>query len=743
MTSLELWGGHECTLNRVRNTYIDQTVRSGHETRVSDLDAFAALGLKRIRYPMLWERVAPRDIDAPDWTWTDKRFNRLKSLNMEPIAGLVHHGAGPRYATLDTDDFAPGLARFARMAAERYPWISAWTPVNEPLTTARFSALYGHWYPHGRDEAMFWRVLLNEIDAIRLAMAEIRKVNPDAALVQTEDIGRTYGTAETADQVAFDNARRWMTWDLLAGRVDAQHPLWLRLARLGFGDRLRRILDQPCPADIIGINHYLTSDRFLDHRVTRYPRQTRGGNRFIRFADVEAVRVLHPAPCSLRTAMEETWSRYRTPIAVTEVHNGCTRDEQMRWIAEAWANAEDMRACGADIRAVTVWSLLGAYDWNSLLKRRDGWYEPGAFDVRSGKLRPTAVARYVAELAKGDDTPPCEGQGWWRRDVRLQYQPVQLSHDAEPAPAWRGRHATPRGPVLIIGSTGTLGAMLARCARWRDLDYFLASRELMPLSSRDACAQTVDRVRPSAIINAAGWVRVDDAEHDPQGCRAANTDGALMLADICASRGIPFITYSSDLVFDGLKGAAYVESDPTRALGVYGDSKARADEALLRHGGKNLILRTAAFFSPYDGYNFAAHVIRQLSAGEPFEAASDLVVSPTYVPDLADATFDLMLDAEQGVWHLANRSAVSWADFARLIARYMKLDAGLVVDRPAAHFRWPAARPTNVALASERGELLPPLEHALQRYAAATPRMAQQHLASMPEEHQAIARIAP
>ena len=152
---LDLWGGHECTVNRVGDRFLDQTVLSGHETRLTDLDLFAELGVKALRYPVLWERIAPDHPDERDWRWTDERLSRLQALNITPIAGLVHHGSGPRYTHLLDPGFSGGLASHARAVAERYPWIEDWTPVNEPLTTARFSALYGHWYPHVRDEAAF------------------------------------------------------------------------------------------------------------------------------------------------------------------------------------------------------------------------------------------------------------------------------------------------------------------------------------------------------------------------------------------------------------------------------------------------------------------------------------------------------------------------------------------------------------------------------------------------------------
>jgi len=719
MTPLELWGGHECTVNRVGEAFHDQTRRSGHHERAGDLDRFAELGLKALRYPVLWERTDPEGGGDVDWGWTDTRLARIRELGMRPIAGLLHHGSGPRTTHLLDDGFAAAFARYARAAAERYDWIVDWTPVNEPLTTARFSALYGHWYPHAADERLFWTALLNQIDATRLAMAQIRQVRPDARLIQTEDLGRTYSTRAVAHQADFDNARRWMTWDLLEGRVAPGHPLWRRLEDFGLGDRLRAIADDPCPPDVLGVNHYLTSDRFLDHRSGDYPPERIGGNEFMAFADVEAVRAVLPGPGGLEGALDEAWARYQRPLAVTESHNGCTREEQVRWIREAWTAAERLRGRGVDVRAVTAWALLGTHDWNSLLTRQIGHYEVGAFDVRRDPPRPTALAAELRRLAQGGESHPAtEGAGWWRRDIRLQFRPVfRTVESPAPRPEWRTPQA-PRRPLLITGATGTLGKALARACEWRGIDYRLTGRGELDLEDDRSIDRVLRAAEPWAVINAAGWVRVDDAEGQADRCMAANAWGAARLARACAQFGLPVVGFSSDLVFDGRRGRPYVESDPPCPLNVYGASKARAEQAALAIGGRALIVRTAAFFSPYDPYNFASHVVRSLAAGQTFAAADDLVVSPTYVPDLVDAVLDLLIDGETGIRHLVNPAAVSWAQFARLVAGAMDLDAGLIAGVPAASFGWPAARPAYAALGTERGQIMPPLENAIARYAA-------------------------
>jgi dTDP-4-dehydrorhamnose reductase len=717
MHDLELWGGHECTVNRLGDAYMDQTLLSGHHGRLSDLDLFAELGVKALRYPVLWERTerAPGDYD---WSWPDERLGRLRQLNIKPIVGLVHHGSGPLHTSLVDDGFAPGLAAYARAAAERYPWVSDWTPVNEPLTTARFSALYGLWYPHARDEGLMWRALLNQIDGVRLAMRQIRAVNPAARLIQTEDLGKTYSTRAVSHQAAFDNARRWMTWDLLLGKVTPDHRLWERLCHYGFEDRLRAIADDPCAPDVIGVNHYLTSDRFLDHRAEDYPEPCRGGNEFMAFADVEAIRVLQPASDGLEGALQEAWDRYGAVLAVTEAHNGCSREDQMRWMREAWTTAQRMRARGVRIEAVTAWSLLGSYDWNSLLTQPVGHYECGAYDLRCDPPRATGLADMLSNLGNPlhEPHPVLAAPGWWRRDVRIQHQPVFRTVTApDPRREWQAPGG-PRRSVLIAGATGTLGQALARSCEWRGIDYVLTDRAQLSLDDADSIDRALDHYVPWAVVNAAGWVRVDEAETDPEGCILANAEGALRLASACHERDLPFAGFSSDLVFDGALDRPYVEGDRANPLNAYGRGKAQAEEAVLGLGGKGLMIRTAAFFSPYDPHNFASWVTRSLVAGEEISVAEDLVVSPTYVPDLVDATLDLLIDGEVGLWHLANQGETTWAAFALRIAQLMGLDEGLVRPAPWNSLGWAAERPAYAPLASERGCIMPTLEHALERY---------------------------
>lgn len=717
---LELWGGVECTVNRVGDQYFDQLERNGHAARAGDLDLFAALGIRAMRYPVLWERIAPEGLKRADWSWADERLNRLRELGIRPVVGLVHHGSGPRYTNLVDRAFPNKLAMFARAVAERYPWVDAYTPVNEPLTTARFSALYGHWHPHSRDSKTFIRVLLTQIRAVITAMHAIREINPEAQLIQTEDLGKTFSTRQLAYQAEFENERRWLTYDLLTGRLTRGHPMWEYLIALGINeDELAWFLDHRCPPDVIGINHYLTSERFLDERLHRYPVSSHGGNERHAYADVEAVRVCAEGVAGPKALMKETWERYRLPLAITEAHLGCTREEQLRWFKEVWDGAKVLQREGVDVRAVTAWALLGAYDWHNLLTRDEGRYEPGVFDLRAPSPRPTALATMLRDVAAGRDHDHAvvSTPGWWRRLDRLSYPAVtRRPHGVAASAQSVNISGETTRPLLITGATGTLGSAFARVCKVRGLAYRLLTRNEMDIADAASVEKALAAYEPWAVINAAGYVRVDEAEREADRCRRENTIGAALLAGACARSGTRLMTFSSDLVFDGKSREPYRESAGVSPQNVYGHSKADAEKRVLDKLPSALVIRTSAFFGPWDEYNFVTLALRTLAGGKRFSAADDSVVSPTYIPDLVHASLDLLIDGESSIWHLANSGATTWFDLARRAAQLSGLDPGLIDARPMVSFNLPARRPSYSVLDSERGMLLPSLDDALSIY---------------------------
>lgn len=717
---LQLWGGLECTVNRVEDAYFSQIDRNGHSHRNCDIGRFASLGIAAIRYPILWERTAPDGPASADWSWPDQRLPALRQAGITPIAGLVHHGSGPPHTSLVDPAFATGLAQFAGAVAERYPWLSYYTPVNEPLTTARFSGLYGLWYPHGRSDHLFLRALLIQCKAIVLSMHAIRKINPHAQLVQTDDLGKTYSTPEMHEVAEFYNERRWLAWDLLCGMVGPDYCRWSYLTSTGIDPaEILWFRDHPCPPDIIGVNYYVTSERWLDHRPERYPEQFRGFAAGRPCADIETSRALATPTAGIEPLLEEIWERYRIPLAVTEAHIDANREDQLRWLLEIWEASQQARRNGVDVRAVTVWALLGSFDWNSLVTADKGYYEPGPYDVRAEQPRPTALAGMMRELAGGHDLshPVLRGQGWWRRPGRFLCHPV-ATPEALTSISADGHLivGTRVSPILITGATGTLGRAFARICKRRNLAYRLLSRKEMDIADQASVEQAIAEHQPWAIINASGYVRVDDAERDIERCFRENVQGPAVLASACARHKVHLTTFSSDLVFDGLQLSPYHENDHVSPLNIYGHSKAAAEQIVLDQHAGALVVRTSSFFGPWDNFNFLTQVLDTLGRGAPFTAASDLTVSPTYVPDLVHACLDLAIDRESGVWHLTNGTALTWSELAARAAQQAGIDSSRLEERRAADFHFQARRPYYSALGSTRGILLPPLDSAITRF---------------------------
>ncbi len=708
--NLELWGGIECTINRVGDTWFDQLDYSGHYTRENDLSLFSNLGIKTLRYPILWEKHQPALNETINWTWIENQLNFLKDNGVTPIAGLLHHGSGPSFTNLLDENFPALFAKYAEAVATKFPWLQFYTPINEPLTTARFSGLYGFWFPHKKNDRSFAKMLLNQMKGVVLAMQAIKKINPQAKLVQTEDLGKTYSTPLLQYQAKFENERRWLTYDLLCGKVDASHVMWKYFSRLGIPEKdLIFFLQNPCPPDIVGFNHYVTSERFIDEDVKKYPLHAHGGNELHTYADVEAVRVAHNQPSGLKVLLQEAWERYKLPIAITEAQLNCGREDQLRWLNEVWEVCKELKEEGVDIKAVTAWALLGSYGWESLLTSEKMLYEPGVFDVRSGIPRPTALTFFIKNIIASQNFlhPVIEQKGWWQRDIRFAYEKEITK---------KSFSENNTQPILIIGKTGTLGKAFAKICRQRCIPYNLLSRQDADITNEIEIDAAINLYQPWAIINAAGFVRVDDAESEQQKCFAKNTRGAFLLAAACKKADLKFMTFSSDMVFDGRKKSAYIESDICNPLNVYGKSKAEAEVQTMEVNSESIIIRTSSFFSPWDEYNFVHNVITCLGNNKSFAAADDLVISPTYIPDLINTALDILIDDEKGIWHITNNGELTWAHLAKKIAKKAGLDAGLIQAQPAHKLNLKARRPKYSALKSEKGILLPTVDNAIERY---------------------------
>jgi dTDP-4-dehydrorhamnose reductase len=278
--------------------------------------------------------------------------------------------------------------------------------------------------------------------------------------------------------------------------------------------------------------------------------------------------------------------------------------------------------------------------------------------------------------------------------------------------------------LWIIGKTGQIGRALgaqlgdrAVCLGSDDLD--LSKPDRLP-PALDALA--ADLAVPEAIINAAAYTRVDQAETDHAIAFAVNGAAPGALARWCAGRDVPFVHYSTDYVYPGHGETAWREDDDTQPLNEYGRSKLQGDRLVEESGARYLILRTSWVYDGV-GKNFFNTMMRLCRERDTLRVVADQIGAPTYAPHAAAATLSVLARARQvftfpsGVYHLVNGGEVSWHGFAQAIVDEatragVAVRARQVEAISTADFPTPAARPLNSRLDSTRlervfGERLP------------------------------------
>ena len=278
--------------------------------------------------------------------------------------------------------------------------------------------------------------------------------------------------------------------------------------------------------------------------------------------------------------------------------------------------------------------------------------------------------------------------------------------------------------VVVFGAAGQLGVELVQLLKERGYSVHPFNRASVDITNYSLLEQTLVPLDPHAVINAAAYNQVDVAEQEPQAAYAANGLGVRNLAVACRQLDSLLVHFSTDYVFDGQLGRAYVEDDRTHPLGAYAVSKLAGELYAQAYLENPLIIRTSGVFGP-GGLrtargNFVELMLRLAQTGQPIRVVEDHVASPTYAPALAKVTIDLMESPHRGVLHAGGGEAISWFDFAKKIFQA----AGLTPElRPTneREYRTAARRPKYSALANARlaesgVAPMPPLDEALAAY---------------------------
>ena len=283
--------------------------------------------------------------------------------------------------------------------------------------------------------------------------------------------------------------------------------------------------------------------------------------------------------------------------------------------------------------------------------------------------------------------------------------------------------------LLTIGESGQLARELAHLAR-PGVTMLNAGRRAFDLGAADPGA-LLDAHRPVAVINAAAYTAVDKAESEPEAAYALNRDGPGRLARACADRGLPLVHVSTDYVFDGAKGAPYVEDDPVNPLGVYGRSKLEGEQAIAAAGGSYAVLRTTWVFGAR-GATFVQMMLNLARQREELGIVSDQFARPTWAKELAELCVDCVLrladrdlDAA-GLFHVAGSDDASRATQAESIFRASAVRGGPVArvkhittaDYPAAAERPPDSRLDSGKAATRLGWSPTAMDEAIDRVVA-------------------------
>ena len=236
----------------------------------------------------------------------------------------------------------------------------------------------------------------------------------------------------------------------------------------------------------------------------------------------------------------------------------------------------------------------------------------------------------------------------------------------------------------------------------------------------------LQELEPDLVVHAQALSDVDRCEREPDEARAQNLLTTERLVEALKGRGTLLIHVSTDYVFDGTKGAPYDEDDVPHPLGVYGATKLEAERAALRHE-RSIVARTSTLYGPART-NFCDYVISRMRVGQPVDAFTDQVTSPTFVEDLARGLEELgvaLWHRRDNEWprlvHLANAGACSRVEFADRIATLLGVSPALVRRISIADQKRPAPRPAYSALTSVHlphliRRTLRPWDQALQAY---------------------------
>lgn len=233
--------------------------------------------------------------------------------------------------------------------------------------------------------------------------------------------------------------------------------------------------------------------------------------------------------------------------------------------------------------------------------------------------------------------------------------------------------------ILVTGSNGQLGNELRLVVEEKDKvnNYFFTDVEELDITNKSDVSQFLLANDIDVVVNCAAYTNVDKAEDEKEIADLINHIGVKNLAESCNERDGFLIHISTDYVFDGTKNTPYTETDETKPLGVYGETKLRGENAIINSGCEYVIIRTSWLYSSF-GNNFLKTMQRLTAEKESLKVVFDQVGTPTYAGDLANVIYTIIqrdgADIKNQIFHFSNEGVCSWYDFAISINEYFEND---------------------------------------------------------------------
>ena len=375
----------------------DVLATTKHYERVEhDLWLARLTGMRELRYSAPWHTIE-RIRGTYDWAWMDRAMRAMLDLGIDPILDPLHHTSFPDWLEggFANPDFPDAYLRFVTALAERYPWVPAYTVVNEPFVTTWFCGREATWYPFYKGDENFVPMLMNVIEAITSVSRMLVAANPDVRLVHVDAAERHRAADEaSAPHVERSNHLRFLVPDLVLGRVDDVHPLYGYLTSNGsHPDQLAKFREQPGRIDVLGLDYYAHCELEWCSEGRIYPNRTPEG--------------LVP------TAIEYA-ERYRLPVMLTETNIRGYVSDRISWLKFMTEQCETIErklgALGLPFEGFCWYPFIDSTDWCSIVTQANCnidpqgiyWLDPAEMQRNSSELSDLYRALALGQLTSED-----------------------------------------------------------------------------------------------------------------------------------------------------------------------------------------------------------------------------------------------------------------------------------------------------------------------------------------------------